>query len=204
MIAEIGDGAGDRRSYLQSLLGAFNSNFDLSASNGVGDEDGVISSTVPSCRISSASAEGVCDCCGTRLEVVGLDPPERARVRSALKKMAIEGGGGWVCSTASPPAKGTGTEGGMEDNRSNGGRKTGGEREEGRAERGVQGAQGGLEQFAEWLKERRREVGPQCTLRNANCLHSFVVCLDCPFLCLSVRLSHVLSVCPCRSVGSSV
>eukprot|EP00904_Undaria_pinnatifida_P001689 jgi/Undpi1/11520/HiC_scaffold_30.g13817.m1 len=153
----IGDGAGDRRSYLQILLGAFNSNFDLSASNGVGDEDGVISSTVPSCRISSASAEGVCDCCGTRLEVVGLDLPERARVRSALKKMAIEGGGGWVCSTASPPAKRTGTEGGMEDNRSNGGRKTGGEGEEGRAERGVQGAHGGLEQFAEWLKERRRE-----------------------------------------------
>lgn len=155
---ETDDDASDKTSYLKTLLDAFNSNFDLNLTDGIGDGDGLVSSLVPSSHISSASAEGVCDCCGTRLEVVGLDLKERARVRSALKHLAMEGGGGKGYAATAPPTEKAGKEGAMTDNGSSRGRRKGKEGEGGREGRGAQEAKGGLRQFAEWLEERRREV----------------------------------------------
>lgn len=157
---ETDDEASDETSYLKTLLGAFNSNFDLNLTDGVGDGDGLVPPLVPSSRISSASAEGVCDCCGTRLEVVGLDLKERARVRSALKHLAMEGVGGKGYAAAAPPSEKAGKGGAMTDRGSTGGRRKGKDGEGGREGRGAQEAMGGLRQFAEWLKERRREVRP--------------------------------------------
>lgn len=207
MITETDDGASDKTTYLQTLLGAFNSNFDLNLSDGVGDGDGVISSPVPSSRISSASAEGMCDCCGTRLEVVGLDIKERARVRSALKHLAMGGGGRMECATAAPPAEKAGKGGATTDIGSIGGRRKRKEGEGGGEGRGMQEAKGGLRQFAEWLEEKRREVRLQLIFRNTDRLGLSKFLATClafclPLLFLSVRPSF--HVCPSVRVGRSV
>lgn len=102
----------------------------------------------------------VCECCGAPLQAVGLDPPARARVRLALRKLASSEAAKFPLpplSVAPAPS------GGRQSSRLDGtyaGEGGGDRQEEEEAGRGGGGggALSGLEHFAAWLEERRREV----------------------------------------------
>lgn len=144
--------AGSDDHHLQTLLSAFNAD-----SNFISNESDVqtyLSSPPRIVSVSSASlaSGGVCDCCGAALKVVGLDPAARARVRSALVKLASE----TAYSTPPPPPPLPVPPNRRQSSRldyANTGEGQGGMGRGGRGE-----AMGDLEQFAEWLEERRREV----------------------------------------------
>lgn len=152
--AEEADGRAD---FLENLLVAFNSDSNSSSRNG--DVQAYYSSSaVPIASVSSASpgaggGGGVCDCCGATLKVVGLDPPARERVRSALIRLGAETAN--RMPPLPPPQPRTRQSSRLdsafaagEDHARN---MQGGEQAQG-------GAMGDLEQFADWLEERRREV----------------------------------------------
>ncbi|CAM9861192.1 unnamed protein product [Ectocarpus fasciculatus] len=142
-------GSGDH--HLQALLSAFNAD-----SNFISNEGGVqtyLSSPPRIASVSSASlaSGGVCDCCGAALKVVGLDPAARARVRSALVKLASETA--YPMPPPPPPLP-------LPPKRRQSSRLDYAYTGEGQGEMDLGGpgeAMGDLEHFAAWLEERRRE-----------------------------------------------
>lgn len=145
--------------HLQTLLEAFNCyDSEVNPNNGNEPEPVPPQSHVPAASVTSASADGVCECCGARFKTVGLDSPARSRLRSALQKLAAER---WASGAYAPATLGNGdTEleeifGVQADVVEAGGGRAGEERD------GC-GANGGLEQFACWLDERREEVRLWC------------------------------------------
>ena len=192
--AEEADGRAD---FLETLLVAFNSDSNSSSRNG--DVQAYYSSSaVPIASVSSASpgaggGGGVCDCCGATLKVVGLDPPARARVRSALIRLGAE------TANRMPPlprprlrqsSRLDSAFAAGEDHARN---TQGGEQAQG-------GAMGDLEQFADWLEERRREVSlRECVRLPPPPLLWFVRSCDVGRLCLCLV---VLLSCLWTSLGN--
>lgn len=149
-LAEQADGG--KAGFLETLLTAFNSDSTSSSRNG--DVQAYYSSSaVPVASVSSASPDaggGACDCCGATLKVMGLDPPGRARVRSALMRLGAETGN--RMPPLPPPQPRTRQSSRLDSAFAAGEEHT-------RKKQGREGgAMGGLEQFAAWLEERRREV----------------------------------------------
>ncbi|CBN78378.1 conserved unknown protein [Ectocarpus siliculosus] len=146
-----GSSAGSGDHHLQTLLSAFNADSNFVSSES--DVQTYFSSPPRVASVSSASlaSGGVCDCCGAALKVVGLDPEARARVRSALVKLASE----TAYPTPPPPPALP-----LPPKRRQSSRLDYAYAGEGQGEmdrRGLGEAMGDLERFAAWLEERRRE-----------------------------------------------
>ncbi|CAM9752466.1 unnamed protein product [Ectocarpus sp. 4 AP-2014] len=146
-----GSSAGSGDHHLQTLLSALNADSNFISSES--DVQTYLSSPPRIASVSSASlaSGGVCDCCGAAVKVVGLDPAARARVRSALVKLASE----TAYSTPPPPPALP-----LPPKRRQSSRIDYAYTGEGQGEMDLGGlgeATGDLEDFAAWLEERRRE-----------------------------------------------
>lgn len=163
-----------RAGLLHALMDAFNCDSNLSSSDG--DVQTYSSSTGPIASLSSAATAAaaapgdedgrgtggsVCSCCGAALRVVGLDSPARARVRSALRRLAAETASPTPPLPPLPQPRRRRRQSSRLDSAYTGEGQRQGDQEQGQqGEERVLGeeAMGNLAQFAAWLEERRREV----------------------------------------------